>query len=222
MISTIELYNAPVVVDEPFISRSKDGKVNLETPEEGVAVYYTLDGSEPTTRSKSFKTAFTVDTPTIVKTFSFDPQTKRKSDVISKTFDVSKAYWKVTDTKGKTYTNQAIDDNNKTDWTTDKKMLDNYQIDLGETELIIGFTYTPTQRKYAVGIISNYSFYGSIDGKRWVQLAQGEFSNIEANPIAQKVQFKKPFKAKYIKLKSNKVTDTKEKIIIAEIGILTK
>ncbi len=222
LISTIELYNAPVVVDEPFISRSKDGKVNLETPEEGVAVYYTLDGSEPTTRSKSFKTAFTVDTPTIVKTFSFDPQTKRKSDVISKTFDVSKAYWKVTDTKGKTYINQAIDDNNKTDWTTDKKMLDNYQIDLGETELIIGFTYTPTQRKYAVGIISNYSFYGSIDGKRWVQLAQGEFSNIEANPIAQKVQFKKPFKAKYIKLKSNKVTDTKEKIIIAEIGILTK
>jgi alpha-L-fucosidase len=100
-------------------------------------------------------------------------------------------------------------------------MLDDYQIDLGETELITGFTYTPTQRRYASGIISNYSFYGSVNGNNWVQLAEGEFSNIKANPIEQKVQFKKPFKAKYIKLKANKVTDPKEKIIIAEIGILT-
>ncbi len=50
--------------------RSEDGKsylITMETEQPGYPVYYTLDGSEPTTDSKKYEKPFAVDTTTVVK-----------------------------------------------------------------------------------------------------------------------------------------------------------
>jgi alpha-L-fucosidase len=74
-------------------------------------------------------------------------------------------------------------------------------IDLGEVTEIGGFSYLPRQDGEKQGMIFEYEFYCSNDGKTWNQLlAKGIFSNIENNPVRQKIKFDEKVRAKYIRL----------------------
>lgn len=222
LISNIGIYDAPLIVDIPQINRSKEGKVSLQAPERDVEIFYTIDGSEPTDSSSKYSDTFIVDQPTILKAFSFDPKTNRKSDIITKYFDISKKNWKVTTRQGTPITDQTIDDNVLTNWSANKHMLSNYKIDIGKATDIKGFTYTPTQGRWISGVITHYTFYGSTNGENWKKLSEGEFSNIIANPIKQKVVFQKATRVKYIKLVADKIMNNKSTALIAEIGIITE
>ena len=221
LISNIEVYNAPVIVDVPQISRTKEGLVHLKIPEKGVEVYYTVEGSDPTMSSSKYLKEFMIEHPTTIKAFSFDPISKRKSDIVTVNLDISKHLWKITNLQGVSYTEQSIDDDNRTNWTANSNMLSNYRIDLGKLEKIKGFTYTPNQSRWVSGIITHYSFYGSINGKNWKKLAQGEFSNVLANPIQQKINFEKPSEVRYIKLMADKIMNNDTKAVIGEIGVIS-
>lgn len=222
LISNIEVYHAPIIVDAPKISRNKKGEISLQAPEEGLIVYYTLNGDEPTTASSKYTVPFLIDQPTVLKTISIDPATNRTSDIITENFDISKNLWEITTLKGVPITEQAIDENPLTNWVANKHTLSNYKIDLGKNTDIKGFTYTPAQNRRISGVITHYTFYGSTDGKSWIQLSKGEFSNIVSNPIQQKVLFQKTTSVKYIKLIANKIMGDKDQATIAEIGVITK
>jgi alpha-L-fucosidase len=222
LISNIEVYHAPLIVDVPKISRNKQGEVSLTSPEEGLAVYYTLNGEEPTTSSSKYTDPMAIDQPTILKTFSIDPVTQRQSETLTEHFDISKKLWKITTLKGAALPENAIDENPLTEWSANTKTLSDYKINLGESTAIKGFTYTPTQGRWISGVITHYSFYGSNDGKNWIKLSEGEFSNISANPIQQKVLFPKTTSVNYIKLIADNIMNGKDEAVIAEIGIITK
>jgi len=221
LISNIEVYNAPLIVDTPKLSRDKQGKVTLEVPEKGLAVYYTTNGEEPTTASSLYSGPIVIDQPTTLKTFTVDPETKRQSDVLTETFDLSKRLWKVSSATHEPLTEQAIDDNPFTNWSASKETLNTSKIDLGETVTLKGFTYTPTQGRWISGVITHYNFYGSTDGEQWTKLSEGEFSNIIANPIQQKVLLESPSAVRYIKLVPTTIMNNADKAIIAEIGVIT-
>ncbi len=221
VISNISLYNAPVIVDAPVVNRDKNGMVSLNTPEEGVEVYYTLDGGKPTLQSKKYDNTFEVSQPATIKAFSYDPKTKRQSDLVEKSFDISKKDWKILNASDESV--KAIDDNPNSNWTLEKGK-GNIQVvlDLGTQETLTGFNYTPTQSRWVSGLITHYSFYTSKDNKKWVLASKGEFSNIVNNPLEQQVDFNKPVSGRYIKLVADKVMDDSNKAVIAEIGITTK
>lgn len=221
-ISNIAIYNAPLIVDAPKITRNKQGEVSLNVPEKGVSIFYTLNGKTPTISSTTYKKPFYVDTPTTIKAFTLDAKTNRKSDVITKNFDVSKKDWKISTLDNKSILENAIDDDVSSNWSVKKEVLSNAKIDLGKTTTIKGFTYTPTQSRWISGVITHYTFYGSTNGKNWKKLAKGEFSNIKANPIEQKVLFTKPASVKYIKIIADEIMDDKNTAVIAELGIITK
>ncbi|MCQ2223260.1 MAG: alpha-L-fucosidase [Bacteroidaceae bacterium] len=62
-------------------------------------------------------------------------------------------------------------------------------IDLGQTKRVSGFHFLPDQN-HREGMPLEYVVLGSSDdGKTWIELSKGEFSNIENNPIWQKVTF---------------------------------
>lgn len=221
VISNIGIYNAPVIVDAPFVKRDKNGMVSLNTPEEGVEVYYTIDGGKPTMESKKYANTFEVSQPATIKAFAYDPVTKRQSDVVEKDFDISKKDWKILNATEEYV--KAIDDNPNSNWTLEKGK-GNIQVvlDLGKQETLTGFSYTPTQSRWVSGLITHYSFYTSKDNKKWAFSSKGEFSNIVNNPLEQQVDFKKPVSGRYIKLVADKVMDDSNKAVIAEIGITTK
>ncbi|WP_245577773.1 alpha-L-fucosidase [Gelidibacter mesophilus] len=222
LISNIEVYHAPLIVDVPYVIRDKQGRVSLIAPAEGLDMYYTLDGNGPTTGSSKYYQPLMSTNPVVLKTFSIDPETQRQSEVITKHFDISKNLWKITTQNGVPLPETAIDENPLSDWETNKQELVDYKIDLGEIITINGFTYTPTQGRWVSGLISHYSFYGSTDGENWKKIAKGEFSNIAANPVQQTIKFDKPVSLKYIRLIADKVIGAQNQVRIAEIGVITE
>ena len=61
--------------------------------------------------------------------------------------------------------------------------------------------------------------YLSNDGKNWGRpAAAGEFSNIKANPICQKIAMKHPVKARYMRFVAKSVVDGNH-VVVAELGV---
>jgi alpha-L-fucosidase len=93
-------------------------------------------------------------------------------------------------------------------------------IDLGMEQNLTGFRYLPDQTR-TTGTISNYQFYVSNDNSDWKLVDEGEFPNINNNPIWQIKNFT-PVKARYIKLRALKNTRGNDDIGYAEIDVITK
>jgi alpha-L-fucosidase len=94
-------------------------------------------------------------------------------------------------------------------------------IDLGKVEKLIGFRYLPDQNLRSKGIITNYEFYISQDNIKWKLVDEGEFSNINNNPLWQTKSFGLA-KAKFIKLRALKNTQNDDFVGYAEIDGITK
>lgn len=82
------------------------------------------------------------------------------------------------------------------DFTAEVKISQEVVIDLGHTYNLKGFTYWPIQERCPFGIITNYEFSTSANGRNWKTVAQGEFSNIVNSRLEQTVNFEKT-KARY-------------------------
>ncbi|MGB5437088.1 MAG: alpha-L-fucosidase [Maribacter sp.] len=224
-LSNIEMYRAPNLLTIPVIKRSREGMVSLSVPDKEVEVYYTLDGSEPSTSSIKYEGPFRVKTPTIVKCFAYDAKTTARTEVTTKEFDISKTNWKIvyTTTGNMIEAKKLIDDNPDTFWATDRGVttIQEVVIDLGKTYSLAGFTYWPIQERYPFGIITNYEFYVSTDNSKWERVVRGEFANIVNSRLEQKILFK-PTKGRYIKLRGIKVAGEDYHTTFGEIGVITK
>lgn len=94
-------------------------------------------------------------------------------------------------------------------------------IDLGEKLPLEGFTYLPSQDRWAFGTIKRYVFEVSTNGENWSEVSEGEFGNIANNPIQQTIYFKTKHLAKYIRFRSVEVVDASNAASFGEIGVLT-
>ncbi len=212
-LATIQLYQAPKLLVPPHISRNQSGLVTLTNAIEGVEIRYTLDRSDPgAAGALVYTTPFELHEPAIVSAISVDGS--RKSEVSRYTFDISAQKWKIEDTDPGT--KNIIDGNTRTWWRAE----DHPQItvDLGEELVLKGFTYLPMQDRYLSGVISEYAFYVSKDGKHWSQVKTGEFGNIAHSPIMQRVTFP-PAPARWVRLSSLQTLDG-EAPVYAEFGVI--
>lgn len=213
-IASIGVFNAPKLVIEPELERDKAGNISLLVPEKGVDIFYTLDGTVPDKSSLHFENSFQINAPTILKMIAIDPKTAKSSEIVQENLGLAKAKWKVIHSDEKAQ--NLIDEEKNTFWTSgDNEAI----IDLGEVLQIKGFSYLPPQNRYMSGVIQEYVFEGSLDGKKWTRLTIGEFSNIAKNPIRQEVNFH-PASVKFIKLKATKTTDGNQ-ASFAELGIVS-
>ncbi|WP_149304540.1 alpha-L-fucosidase [Pareuzebyella sediminis] len=224
-ISNIELYHAPKLVTLPQISRDKEGMVDLSVADKSVEVFYTVDGSTPTPDAIKFERPFLIDAPTTVKAIAFDGETNTMSESSSQYFDVAKKNWKVISVSSGNIeeAGKLIDDNLDTYWATDEGVNRPQEIviDLGAEYTLKGFTYAPIQTRYPFGIIMDYEFSASTNGKNWNTVSQGEFGNIVNNRIGQTINFS-PVRARYIKLKGVRVDGEDFRTSFGEVGIISE
>jgi len=224
VISNIELYHAPKFLTEPVLQRTKEGLLSMKTAEKGIEIYYTLDGSQPSTSSNKYTTAFLLEQPTTVKAMAYDPGTKKQTEVISKRFDISKKDWKMIKVSSgdKTKAQKMIDEKTYTSWSTSDNSNDKQEVvvDLGKQYQLKGFTYLPMQDRWIKGVITHYEFYVSKNKRNWKKVSSGEFGNIWNNPIEQKIEFN-PVKARYFKLKAVKIHGDGKMASFAEVGVIT-
>lgn len=213
VISKVGIYNAPKLLLPPSYSRATTGEVTLRSPDEGLEVYYTLDGSEPSAETQRYTASFQVDKASTLQAVSIEPESGKKSEALRVDVDLSKAKWIGTIKQSM----KAIDENAGSYFTSDDNSL---TVDMGESVSLKGFTYLPMQGRYPSGFITNYIFETSLDGKSWSQVAAGEFSNIVNSPVEQTIRFDE-IKARFIRLKASKTAD-ENPATFAEVGVLTR
>lgn len=213
VISELGVYYAPKLLLAPDVKRDKSGLLTLVSPDEGLDIYYTTDGSAPSNSSQKFTAPIQVEEAITLQTITYDPVSGKASDPKRVDLDYPKAKWETKAENGE----KALDENIHSYVTTKNNEL---IVDLGETLEIQGFSYFPMQARYPSGHITNYAFAVSQDGKSWKEVASGEFSNVVNSPIEQKVRFDST-PAKWIKIKAVKTADGNP-ATLAELGVLTK
>jgi alpha-L-fucosidase len=221
LISNIEVYQAPIILTPPLISRNQNGEVQISQTDAESEVYYTLDGTIPTSKSAKYTAAVPTDLGKLtVKAVSFNPQNKLTSAVSEENFDISRKNWTIIGEEDKN-ASKVLDGNEYTSWQKHKAPTE-LIIDLGKVENLVGFRYLPDQNWWAdASIISHYQFFVSDDGSNWKLMSEGEFSNIKNNPTWQIKSFEET-KTRFIKLKALRNIKENSNSGYAEIDILTK
>ncbi|MCD6355427.1 MAG: alpha-L-fucosidase [Prolixibacteraceae bacterium] len=223
VISNIGVYKAPKVLTGPTIIRDKQGLVTIKAFDSGLEIYYTLDGSTPSLQSTKYSAPFYLNKKATLKTVAVDPETKQRSPVVTSSFNLPKTKWKVIGEFASLKQAELIFDGNpNTAWTLRNTPPVDFKFDLGEKLEINGFNYLPDQGRWNPGIIFNYEFYVSRDGKNWGNpVSKGEFPNIKNSPILQEKRFS-AVNARFVKFRALTPALKDGRIGIAEFGILTK
>lgn len=97
---------------------------------------------------------------------------------------------------------KAIDGSEETFWHSDKSPAA-ITVDMGQKQKISAFSYTPRQDGTVQDMTDRYTFEVSVDGKKWTKVSEGEFGNLRANPIEQRVEFS-PVEARYFRFNATR------------------
>jgi len=223
VISNIAVYKAPKVLVEPQVQRDKNGVVSMKAFDNGLNIYYTINNSKPSAQSEKYTEPFTLNKKATVNAIAVDPETGKESPVTSVDFDVPHNKWKTLGTAAKQKgAENIIDGNPNSALLITQKLPVDFVVDLGEQLNIKGFTYLPDQRRGEPGIIFNYAFYVSKDGKNWGSpVSKGEFSNIQNSPVLQEKDFKS-VRGRYIKLRALSSAEENGRVGVAELDVITE
>lgn len=225
-INNIELYMAPALMTEPTIMRSGDGMVKLSGAL-GAELRYTTDGSEPTVESRLYTELFML-AKGHVRAIAVDPTYGKKSGVSARDFDIVTTQFSViapvvsagpvggTKDGKRSSAAAAFDGDVYTAYYLPEKS-NELCVDLGAEYEILGVTYAPDPNRWGSGPISKYKIY--VDN---VEVASGEFSNIKANPIEQRIIFDKPLRGKRLRLVVEATADGAARASVAEFAPITK
>lgn len=221
VISNIGIYDAPQILTAPVVIRNQSGEINIIPADKESEIYYTLDGSVPTSSSTKYTGPVPTEGKIEIRAIAYDPATDKSSPESSEKFDIARKIWRiigVDDEKA----GALLDGNPSTAWhqSRDKKMPVDLVIDLGKEENLGGFRYLPNQSRWSPGIITHYQFFVSPDNKNWKLVDSGEFSNIKNNPLWQSKKFSS-VKAQYIKLRALKNTEDNNNTAYAEVDVIT-
>ncbi|MDD4608936.1 MAG: alpha-L-fucosidase [Bacteroidaceae bacterium] len=210
LLSHIGVYNAPKLLVAPTLHRNQKGFVALRSSDPEATLYYTLDGTDPTSASKRYTAPFIVRTPIEVRAISADEISGDKSEVTAHLFTSDKRNWCVFPPTEETKSNDPsflFDGEESTTYMqTQKELPINLILDLGSKQSICGFTYLPDQARWSKGIILGYRFYTSLDNQHWSLVKTGDFSNIKNHPILQTETFPS-VEAHYVKFQAIRTTD---------------
>ena len=95
------------------------------------------------------------------------------------------------------------------------------EIDMGRPVNVAAVIYTP-RKDSAKGTVDRYAVYLSADGNDWgAPAAEGEFSNIRANPVPQRIDLETPVKARYLRFVGKRAVEGSH-VAVAELGVLEK
>ncbi len=212
------------------IGRNRNGEVEIVTESPVAEVRYTTDRTEPNRSSTLYTLPFAHRDGVVIRAKSFDIAGKA-SPTFERNMGPAKNTWKVVATSANgdyTDVNYAIDDNPNTIWHTwkEKNSLgapQDISIDMGTVISLKGFTYMPRQDLKEWALVDQYSFMISVDGEDWKEVSSGEFSNIKANPIEQRILLNAAVQARYFKFVARRtvpVNDGLNYVAVAELGII--
>ncbi|WP_269523646.1 alpha-L-fucosidase [Coraliomargarita parva] len=233
-ISHFGLYRAPASLAlgaKITIVRNQQGEVSIRGGGDGLDLRYTTDGSQPTRDSTPYRKPFSLTEGGTVKVSGFVEE--EQTGVVTAAYGPARTNWRILsvsldspfDNHGLAGVEKLLDDSPDTYWHTYHK---NKQlsapphevvIDMAEEREISVVTMTPTTED-TNGIPDRYSFAISSDAEHWQAIAEGEFSNVKANPCQQIIPLKQPAKGRFLKFAVRHVVDNGDYIKVATIDAM--
>ena len=209
-ISELSLLRMPVQMPKPEISR--EGNSLRITTQDGMTTRYTTDGSTPGLNSPVFSGDVQLpDAPAHPVKAVYVDTAGNVSSAASVQFGINRSDWSCKDSG-----REAIDGNPATIWEADKSDA-SITIDMKKSHRINAFSYLPRQDGSVRNMTDRFVFEVSQDGRKWKKMAEGEFSNLRANPIELTEQFR-PIKARYIRFTGTRSVEGKG-VSAAEIQV---
>lgn len=227
-VSEVGCYKEPDGAVAPVISRTKAGEVSLQVERPVYQLRYTTDGSVPSVSSPLYTGPFTFAREGAVRAVAFDKD-GRKGEEAVRTFDACKRNWRILTADGQPYAaaGALVDDDDQTFWRSPSQDKDaafrpqSLVIDLGETQVVKGFSYTPRQDNSSEGVIDRLALMASEDGKNWTPVYEDFIPNIRQAPVYRSFRLKTPVSCRYLKLTALRVLEGNY-ATGAEFGILLK
>lgn len=221
MISNIEVYRAPQILEAPAVMRNKAGEVVIVPVDAESKVLYTLDGSDPTLDSPVYEGPVRTEGKVLVKAMAYDRTTSASSPVAVEAFDLPRTDWKIVGVDDPEAM-RVFDGDPVTAWHQDGggRLPVSLTIDLGKVLDVNGFRYLPDPTIWDPGIITRYRFDVSENGRTWKTVSEGEFSNIKNNPVEQEKTFPAA-RARYVRLTALANTEGNSNIGYSEFNLIT-
>ena len=225
-LANVGLYKSVTLLPSPVIaSRNAAGKVAI-TAGVGDSIYYTMDGSDPTTASTLYTAPFGLPLGGTVKAIARNGGAESFATVMIFS-GYSPSGWQViafdSQEAGVEPATSAIDDNPATiwhtKWTGSGPNPHYITIDMLTPRWISGFSYLP-RASGENGIVKTYRFETSEDNVTWTNVAESEFGNMKNSPVLQQVFFANSVKARYFRFTSLSEINGAVFASAAEINVL--
>ncbi|TKG91509.1 alpha-L-fucosidase [Puteibacter caeruleilacunae] len=192
-LSEIGIFNAPVLIDDPQVNKSNDGMVTLSCSSDA-KIYYSLNETTAKDQFTQYSAPITLPKGGKLSYYAKAVDGSYATEVLSEAIGIARTDWIVKDKAMQA----AIDNNPRTFAMTKANEL---IVDLGKEQKISGFSYLARQDGKKEGMIFEYAFYVSADGRNWKKpIVEGTFSNIENNPIKREIMLPQTMTNRYIKL----------------------
>ena len=181
-------------------------------------IYYTTDGSTPTTSSTPYTKPFKMENGEVK---AFAVLNEMEGAMQSDRFGWIKQDWKLVSASSEADNHQAalaFDEQPYSYWLSKPGKNQSIVIDLGASRELKGFAYTP-QTVNAEGMIEKGVFYISADGKSWKKVEDFEFGNLINDPTKRQHYFQQPVSARFVKIEATRIAAGGQVVAIAELDL---
>ena len=182
-------------------------------------IYYTTDGSTPTTKSKLYQKPFAFPTSGTIKAVAIAKNDK--GAVTTEQLGKTKKHWRITSVSSVTEkfdSQNVIDADKQSYWLSNEGKKQHITITLPSIEKIKGIAYTPpTDNKN--GMIEVMDVYAKNKKGQWILVEEIEFGNLINSPTQRFHSFKKPFLSKEIMIEAKRIAGNGTQAAIAEIDL---
>ena len=185
---------------------------------QGVKIFYTIDGSEPSKNSLQYHQPFDLPKGNIKAIALINNE---KGTIVSEELGIPKINWivkNISSEDAKHKGSMAIDENPKTWWQSSKEESKHpsIMIYLGDIYELKSFAYTP-QTFNSNGMMAKGIIEISNDGERWQNAGSFAFGNLINDPSKRKYIFNKPISGKYIRITATEIANNDTTLSIAEL-----
>ncbi len=213
-INNVEAFLAPVLLAEPTIRRNQENFVSIGQGDANAEIYYTTDGTEPTTASARYTAPFAFAQKGTIKAIAYDRTFDKLSPIATKPLDMPATDYIVVAPQAENA--RAIFDGIGYTTLFLPKGKQELQLRLTNEQTIVGFRYLPNQARNAGGHIANYQLF--VNDRK---VSEGEFSNIKHNPIEQEIHFP-AVKGDRIRFVATRIVDNLPQTGIGEFSLITE
>ena len=219
VLNRLALYDDRIFIESPAAVRDKQGRVTLTAAEPG-EIYYTLDGSQPTTSSARYAEPFTVTGP--CRLAAIVVSEGRTSAPARWDWDLAPRDFRVVGPASAAGAVDGLPDNGDEACSRGARLAEGeaLTVDLGRTLPLTGFFYEPLLAGRGSCLI-DYDLAVSTDGRHWTTLRGNDsFDNIVNSPVRRTVGFGRTIEARYVRLVPRR-TQSGECYGVGEFGVLT-